>query len=257
VLADADVSTIEGRARAAEAAAAMVAEHPSALVRDQYAVQLAERLDLATDGLRAQINRAHAAPSAARDTPRARAMHHDPSPPQPPQPPRPPTATAAERRELDVLRWAIHEPELVAGWLHLELFLDPTARAVYQQLVDHTDLHDAIDSAEGETRRVLERLAVEEPDSGDEPETLRARLLVHTAEPVAKRLLARYLRDDDERASIVKAQLDVLAHAREVGDWSHAQAAAEQLVGWVIEDARTAPAHTSSESLESRVGQQA
>ena len=31
-------------------------------------------------------------------------------------------------REVDVLRWAIHEPELVADWLDASLFVDPVAR---------------------------------------------------------------------------------------------------------------------------------
>jgi DNA primase len=245
----ADLSTIEGRARAAEAASAMVAEHPSELVRDQYAVQLAERLDLAVDGVRAQIGRALDGEQRARPTRNA--------PPDERGPAQPTAPTGAERRELDVLRWAIHEPGLVEGWLDAALFLDPTTRAVYQLLVDHSDLHDAIDAAEGESRRVLERLAVEEPDEGDEPETLGARLIAHTVEPVAKRMLMRMLRDDDDRATTVKAELDVLAHAREVGDWTRAQSAAEQLVGWIVHEAQPASDAPTSEWVEQRVEQQA
>jgi DNA primase len=254
-LAGADLSTIEGRARAAEIAAAMVAEHPSELVRDQYAVQLAERLDLAVTGVRAQITRAPTDGSHRGRTPRP-ARTSSSEPPEEPAP-RPTVPTGAERRELDVLRWAIHDPELVKQWLDVSLFLDPTTRAVYQLLLDHADLHDAIDAADGGTRRVLERLAVEEPDEGDEPETLGARLIVHTVEPVAKRMLARLLRDDDTRSATVKAELDVLAHAREVGDWARAQAAAEQLVGWIVHEAQPAPEQPSSEWVEKRVEQQA
>ena len=254
-LAGADLSTIEGRARAAEIAAAMVAEHPSELVRDQYAVQLAERLDLAVTGVRAQITRAPTGGGHQVRTPRpARTTSSEPPDESVP---RPTVPTGAERRELDVLRWAIHDPELVKQWLDVSLFLDPTTRAVYQLLLDHADLHDAIDAADGETRRVLERLAVEEPDEGDEPETLGARLIVHTVEPVAKRMLARLLRDDDTRSATVKAELDVLAHAREVGDWARAQAAAEQLVGWIVHAAQPAPEQPSSEWVEKRVEQQA
>jgi DNA primase len=252
----ADLSTIEGRARAAEAAAAMVAEHPSELVRDQYAVQLAERLDLAADGVRGQIARALTGEGRRRsDRPgRAPAANEPPAPVE--TRPRPALASGAERRELDVLRWAIHEPRLVESWLDVSLFLDPTARAVYQLLVDHTDLHEAIDDADGESRQVLERLAVEEPDPGDEPETLSARLISHTVEPVAKRMLAQMLRDDDARATTVKTELDVLAHAREVGDWVRAQAAAEQLVGWIVHETQPA-SEQGSEWVEKRVEQQA
>ncbi len=81
-----------------------------------------------------------------------------------------------DRRELDVLRWAVHEPELVADWLDEALFLDPTARGAYDLLVSSQDMHQAIDAADGPVRHLLERLAVEDPQADDEPTTLRARL---------------------------------------------------------------------------------
>jgi len=46
VLAAADLSTVEGRARAADAALAAVAEHPDDLVRDPYVMQVADRCRL-------------------------------------------------------------------------------------------------------------------------------------------------------------------------------------------------------------------
>ena len=156
-----------------------------------------------------------------------------------------------------MLLWAIHSPELVKEWLDISLFLDPTTRAAYQLLLDHADLHDAIEAAEGAPRYVLERLAVEEPDAGDEPETLGARLVSYTVEPVAKRMLVKLLRDDDDRAIAVKTQLDVLAHAREVGEWERAQGAAKQLVGWIVHEAQPAPEPSSSEWVEKRVEQEA
>ena len=56
VLGDANLSTPEGRARNAEAALRVLAEHPSDLVRDQYLLKVADalRLDLAT--LRPRVN---------------------------------------------------------------------------------------------------------------------------------------------------------------------------------------------------------
>jgi len=236
VLAAADLTTIEGRARAAEAAARMVAEHPSDLVRDQYAIQLAGSLDLDADGVRSQVTRARMEPR------REPQQHRRPAPPERDgesgQPPERVEPLRVDRRELDVLRWAVHEPALVADWLDESLFLDPVARGAYDLLVSSHDMHEAIDAAEGPVRQLLERLAVEDPQADDEPTTVRARLIVNTVDPVAKRMLARMLRDGDERASTVKMQLDVVAHGREVGDWSRAQEAATQLVGWVVTEAR-------------------
>lgn len=236
VLAAADLTTIEGRARAAEAAARMVAEHPSELVRDQYAVQLAGSLDLDADGVRSRVTRAAMEPRREQRPPRrAAGPEHEHDPEAPPERVEP---LRVDRRELDVLRWAVHEPALVTDWLDEALFLDPVARSAYDLLVSSQDMHQAIDAAEGPVRHLLERLAVEDPQADDEPTTVRARLIVNTVEPVAKQMLARMLRDGDERASTVKMQLDAVVHGREVGDWSRAQEAATQLVGWVITEAR-------------------
>ena len=251
VLAAADLSTIEGRARAAATAAAIVAEHPSELVRDQYAVQLAERLDLAADGMRGQIVRSEGQPPPGSAPPR-----RDELPPPDPDDYGTPPVVQVNPREADVLLWAIHEPKLVADWLDESLFLDPTARAAYTLLAEHDDVPAAIDAAEGPTRQLLERLAVEEPDEGDERETLPARLLAYTVEPVAKRVLVRMLRADDANAGTVKAQLDVLAHAREVGEWDDAQDAAKQLVGWIVHEARPAPPSAEGERVDAEAVEQ-
>jgi DNA primase len=235
VLEAADLTTIEGRARAAAAAARMVAEHPSELVRDQYAVQLAGRLDLDADGMRAQVA------SPLREPPRDQRSRRGNDSERGPDGDAPERVAAVmvNPREVDVLRWAIHEPEYVNEWLDGALLLDPVARDAYEQLVTHDNLHEAIESAEGSARQLLERLAVEDPEGDDEPETVRARLIVNTVVPVAKRMLARMMRDGDERASTVNRELDIVAHAREVGEWERAQEAAKQLVGWVVAEARS------------------
>lgn len=254
VLAAADLTTIEGRARAAEAAARMVAEHPSDLVRDQYAVQLAGRLDLDADGVRGQVTRAAQEPRRE-ERPTRRAVRPDDDGGPEPEPERV-EPVRVDRRELDVLRWAVHDPALVADWLDDALLLDPVARGAYDLLVSTENMHQAIDRADGPVRHLLERLAVEEPQIDDEPNTVRARLMVNTVEPVAKRMLARMLRDGDERASTVKLQLDAVAHGREVGDWPDAQEAASQLVGWVVTEARRiAAASVESAAVEAAVAE--
>jgi DNA primase len=251
VLGAADLSTNEGRARAAGLAAAIVAEHPNELVRDQYAVQVADRLDLAADGVRAQIARGGtpdmSGPSARR--------YDEPPPPEPDD-----YGTSApvhvSPREADVLLWAIHEPKLVTDWLDESLFLDPTARGAYHLLIEGNDVHEAIDAADGATRLLLERLAVEEPKEDAEPETRAARLVAYTVEPVAKRLLVRMLRDDDEHAGAVRVLLDNLAHAREIGEWDDAQSAAKQLVGWIVHEAQPAPASAEGVRVDAEVVEQ-
>jgi DNA primase len=226
LLAGADLRTLESRAGVAEAAAAIVAAHPNELVRDQYVMKLAGTLEIDADHLRAAVR---AGPRRRPEPERRPGNEAAVTPTRP---------TQVDRRELDVLRWAIHEPELVADWLDASLFVDPTARAVFDLLVDSATFHEALAASDGPTREVLQRLAVEEPavaDDDDERETLGARLMTNTVEPAAQRLLTTMLRDGDyDRASEVKVLLSAMAHHREVGDWEAARRDAEQLVGWSV-----------------------
>jgi hypothetical protein len=210
--------------------AQIIAEHPSEFTRDQYVMEAARQLKGNEDSLRVAVVNAQARLRSPQSNDRARYE----SRPEPEARPRIPPRRPIDRRELDLLRWAIHEPELVADWLDAELFGDPTARAVFELLAQSATFRDALDASEGEARDVLERLAVEEPMADGEPETVTARLLVNAVEPRGTELLQRLLDDGDDRATEVKRTLDDLAHAREVGDWVSAESAARRLVGWVV-----------------------
>lgn len=225
LLAGADLRTLESKARAAEDAAAIVAAHPSDLVRDQYVMKLAGMLEIDADQLRAAVR------AGPRRRP-ARESRRDGDTETPPPPP-----MQVDRRELDVLRWAIHRPELVADWLDASLFVDPAARSLFELLVESATFQEALDTSDNSTRALLQRLANEEPpevEDADELATLSARLMTNTVEPAAQRLLVAMLRDGDERGSEVKAHLSAMAHHREIGDWEGARRDAEQLVGWAV-----------------------
>ena len=237
VLAAADLATLEGRARAAEAGADIVAQHPSDLVRDQYVMKLAGELDIDADRLRETVarRRKEQASGAARPnpstSPRA-AREEAPSTRRPP--------LRVDRRELDVLLYAVHEPELVVDWLDDRLFVDPLTRGAFDAIASSDSIHDAIASVDGPVRDLLERVAVEEPIGSNEPETLRAHLMANTIGPAAQRVLAGMLRAGDDRATSLKLLLDALAHARESGDWEAVQHDALELLGWLGEGTRGA-----------------
>jgi len=65
VLAAADLSSVEGRARAADAALAAVAEHPDDLVRDPYVMQVADRCRLEPARVRERLEEARRRQMAA------------------------------------------------------------------------------------------------------------------------------------------------------------------------------------------------
>lgn len=238
LLAAAELGSAEGRARAAETAAGLVAEHPSDLVRDQYVMTLASRLDIDADRLRATVarrlsrpgerpapGRDHAGPASRRATgadagPEAGELADAERRP-------------VDRRELDALRWAIHAPELVAGRIDLALFADPLTRAAFEALASARTFGEALDASSPRVRALIERLAVEEPATGSEtPETLVTHVVVNLVEASSQRLLASMLRRGDERSAVVKSLIDALVRERDAGEWGAAESVAGQLLGW-------------------------
>jgi DNA primase len=157
----ADLRTAEGRARAAEAGLAAVAEHPSEFVRDSYVMQIADRCRLEPAQLRARL-------SQLRRGERGAAARAKPAPP----PARPlPVSGLPERPspELEALRLAVHRPEEVAPYLEEVLFSEELHRRAFAALAGAATLQDAVDDADPEVADLLRRLAVEEeaPDAGD------------------------------------------------------------------------------------------
>jgi len=214
-----DLSSLEARAHAAESAAAIVAEHPNDLVRDQYVMKLSGVLDIDADRLRETVARRRARPhtrpvanGAAREMTRG-----------------------VDRRELDALRWAVLAPELMGGRLDQALFADPLARAAFTALTTWP-WHECLDRADPEVAALLQRLAVEEPAGGAAPDELVTRVVVNLVEASSQRLLASMLRQGDDRSSQVKSLIDALVHARTEEHWSSAEAVAEQLVQWITHD---------------------
>ncbi|MGE3834482.1 MAG: DNA primase [Acidimicrobiia bacterium] len=145
LLGAANLSTPEGRARAAEQAMAIVAEHPNDLVRDQYLMQVADRTRLDPARLRGTATnsrRRTATPPVARARP---SRHESPS--------------------LLALRLAVHDPASVAEHLHAVLFVDPVELEAFRSLASASTLHEAITNADPEAAELLQRLAVEETDA--------------------------------------------------------------------------------------------
>jgi DNA primase len=211
VLAAADLSGPEGRARAAAAIVPVLREHPNELVREGYIQRVAGTLGVDHAWFKEAIARG--------------------SGPPPRRSPSRPTARPIDRRELDALRWAIHRPDLVVDWLDTPMFSDPVAKAAFEALLGAETVPAAISSSSGEVGLLLQRLSVEEPDVGDAT-TLRARLIANTVEPAAQRRLAALVRAGDEQSAQVKVLLDTLVTARTQGEWPTAERAAEQLVAW-------------------------
>ena len=151
-LAAADVGSVEGRARAAEAGLAVVAEHPNEFVRDPYVMQIAQRTGIEPERLRERLRR------GVRPASGGERVGH------------PPRSCARvgrpHRAEVEALRVAIHRPEEVAERLDEVLFEEGLGRQAYLTLASAETLHDALESADPPVAALLQRLAVED-DTGE------------------------------------------------------------------------------------------
>jgi DNA primase len=191
LFARAELANPEGRAHAAEAALALVAEHPDPLVRDQYLMQVADRARLSPDQLRALR-----APRRG-----AAAWADAPAVPLPVNVPPP---------EMEALRVAVHHPEKVAGHFDARLFSSELARAAYAELASAMTLHGAIESSPPQVADLLSQLAA--LDTSVDPEDV-VRRLVDRAAVRALLELQRAARSADDVDAPARAQLAERARA--------------------------------------------
>lgn len=201
----ADLATPEGRARGAEAAIAVVAEHPDDLVRDQYVMLVADACRVDADLLRTRLAEVRRAPRRAAEPGRGRRSERgagdrgadrggdrgpgrrddgvpayegppptedgagewdDAPPPDLDGPVAQPLPPLRDGAELEALRLALARPEEVAPYLDETLFLHPTTRDAFEALAGAATVADAIASAPPEAAELLTRLSVETTSSG-------------------------------------------------------------------------------------------
>ena len=202
VMAGADLGSPEGRARAADSALAVVAEHPDALVRDQYVMDLADRCRVAPDQMRERLEHVRRNP---RPTPQERRRPDDDGPP--------PEAPGSTRRlpplrdgvEAEALRLRIHHPEVAVGTVEPAMFRHPTARAAVEALESWGSPARAIEESPPEVAEVLARLSVETVDT--DPTDVLARF----ASEIGRRVLT-------ELEAEARTSADPLAYV-EVVSW--------------------------------------
>ncbi len=256
VLRSADLRTNEGRARAAEEALAVVAEHPKPLVRDQYLMVVADRCRLEPASLRTLLE------ELVRRGPEAAPARRSPARPQPEGQGRGRPSDVgsgetgyravrgddpgrgrgtgpegdAQRAGLEALRLVVHKPRSIADRLQPLLFSDERQRAAFVALSSAADLHEAIARVEDESPDVavlLRRLAVEEPaaDADD--------VVVQLVWIASRRALADLDSENrlspDAFAELSRVTARVRSDIEELKDPDGAIKAADRLVTWLVE----------------------
>ncbi len=254
--ATADLATNEGRARGAERALEVIAEHPADLVRDQYVMDVASRCRIEPDRLRAQLATIRSRPGGRSSPGASRGGHAAPegratAPPHPGstdgrsvpnQPdgdasPRSPNANGSRRAghegpAHEVLRHAVHDPGEVGRWLDAALFDDPIQAGAYEALLDADTHAEALASSPPAVADLLAQLMVEEPTS--QPFDAVRRLLTEVArrEIGTLRLMSATV-DDPAQALGDLAFLNLVIDG--LRDQATAVESAERLLAWFEE----------------------
>jgi DNA primase len=177
VLSGTPLGSPEGRAKAAETALAVISEHPSELVRDQYVMQVADRCRIEPEQLRARL-RSPGAKLVAVDRVTAVASR----------------VWLPETPEVNALLALIHEPDVVDPLLMIDttltasMFADLKNLAAFNALASTASLHEAIEVADAGASELLLRLSVAELDG--EPEDAVAGLVREASRREIRRLAA-------------------------------------------------------------------
>lgn len=211
----ADLSTVEGRSRAAEHALDAIREHPNEFVRDQYLMHVAAYCRIEPDRLRERLSGRGRAPGRVRE-PRAAAGFE-------PQ---------REGPELEALRLAIHRRGEMVPLLADVLFVDDRNLAAYRALAASTSVHEGVERADPETAALLQRLAVEDTEA--EPLDVAALLTRQAGLRALDELRNEQAVSDDPLA--YSPIIGWLANRiNELGESDTSQGAIEQLVPWLTD----------------------
>jgi DNA primase len=238
----ADLTTAEGRAKAAQTTLEAVAEHPNGLVRDQYLMVVADRCRLDPSSLRALLDRivAHAGDPASATGRSPEALRPGVVPGGAgddalSQASEPRATQPASRSGLEALRLAVHRPQDVADRLEPVLFADPVQRAAFRALVEHDDLYQAVDAAEQqdpEVARLLRRIAVEEPAA--DADDVMVLLVRNAARRALVEIQTRARVEPEEWRALAPEAAAVRRDLDELDDPAHSAAATERLLAWLI-----------------------
>jgi DNA primase len=232
VWAGADLSSREGRARAAEEAMQLVAQHPNPVVYDQYLFEVAARTHIDPERLR-QTERERAkgaSPAAAASSGRNA------------RPVRPAARRAASlpAAEKAALWFAVNRPEAVVTHLEEELFDHEVAVSAFRALSSAPTFNEAVASADEDVASLLSRLA-NEPETGDDPLdviTKLARLRSVEALATARRLLQRGDIPEAELAAGLRAVPFLQKHLAALDDPRHWSETLDELVPWLVSHQR-------------------
>lgn len=172
LLARHSMDSIEHRARAAEDAIQLVAEHPNALVRDQYVMTIADRCRMDADRLREMVRNPKR---------RSTTVAEAPTFPAPQQ--------GSDNVEDQAIQLMMGEDHDVSHLFSVGLFVTPLRGEIFAAVRDAPTLREAIDMLGSDEANLLIELAASS-DEGLDAKAVASRLLAKAADRLARQLEA-------------------------------------------------------------------
>jgi DNA primase len=222
VWAGADLSSREGRAKAAEGAMQLVAQHPNPVVYDQYLFEVAARTRIDPERLRQSDAQRRGAGGGVPPVASPPGSRH--------------RVVALPPAEKAALWFAVNRPEAVVAHLEEELFDHEVAVGAFRALSTAETFNDAVATADEDVAGVLSRLA-NEPDPGADPIDVIAQLTWARgteALATARRLLQRSDIPEEELVARGRAIPFLQENLAALEDRKHCAAALDQLVPWLV-----------------------
>lgn len=234
-LESANLAHAEGRAKGAELALQVIAEHPSDLVRDQYLLQIADRLQLNVATLRLRLAELVRRPVIREEMPVVeRTVDEPPLDFNPLETPRP---------GLEALRLVFAFEDVARRRLSPSMFVDATQRRAFSELDGVRTVSAVIDELRGQgefaAAALLSLVSVDYADRAYEEADIDAVIiqLVRGAASEALRSIERELRQGTIAPDVALATVrDVKQRLAEL-DGPNSNEALKDLVAWL--DQRT------------------
>jgi DNA primase len=232
VLDGANQATAEGRARAAELAMEVLAEHPSELVRDQYIMDVADKLHIEAGMMRPRV--AEMARSGVK-----RVIPNEPPDGGSPPPSRRPVV-AMPRPGLEALRLCVHFSSEVKDRLISAYFVNEVQRDIFEGLSSAQPISDVIDQlqrrGEEDAAQVLSQLVVDELDREYTSEDVSAVVsqLIRSAVGEELKNIERELRDELITPDVAMATIRDVKERLELLGTSQGDVAERDLRSWLL-----------------------
>jgi DNA primase len=232
VLDAANLASVEGRARAAELAMEVLAEHPSELVRDQYLMEVAYKLRLEESALRPRVA----------DLARGAVKREIPNEPEGAEsrPPSDRPLPAMPRPGLEALRLCVHLPGDVKDRLINAYFVNEVQREIFEGLAAGDAISDVIDQLqrreELDAVQVLSQLVVDELDRDYSGEDVSAVIsqLIRSAVSEEFRNIDREMRDGAIAPDVAMATIRDVKERVELLGTAQGDVAEQDLRNWLL-----------------------